>query len=391
MPLVSIIIPTHNRAGYAIETVRSLLLLPGDVEIIVCDTSISDDISPAFTGAEKFRLIRPNKPVMSVVDNFNKALSAATGDYLVFLGDDDFVSDQIVDVASWAKNNSVESIKFTFPVLYFWNDFGNSAKWGASGSSLQVNKFSGKVSTDNPIFSLNAAIADLGGGVLNMPRAYAGMISRNLAERIIGKYGELFGGVSPDIYSAALISLESKNNVKIDYPVIIPGASGASTSGQSANGRHHGGLRDNAHIAPFVNLSWDPRIPEFYSVPTVWSFSLVKACERAGIDIPIVSFCRLYVKCFLFQRSYKQFTFESIKSLRQNKGTPKVFVGLFAAVICESFTIAKKIVGRVVNRRAKDSRLTIIKDIKDISAAKSETEKLLARMQSLVLPEIKNS
>ncbi|MFX7977155.1 hypothetical protein ABTK65_20135, partial [Acinetobacter baumannii] len=86
-------------------------------------------------------------------------------------------------------------------------------------------------------------------------------------ERIVARHGELFGGVSPDIYSAALISLESQKSYQVDFPIVIPGACAGSTSGKSAQGRHVGGLRDNAHIGAFKNLVWDARVPEYYSVP----------------------------------------------------------------------------------------------------------------------------
>ncbi|WP_374220708.1 hypothetical protein [Deefgea sp. CFH1-16] len=41
------------------------------------------------------KIVRPPNSI-SVVDNFNIALNAADGDYLVFIGDDDFVSDEIL-------------------------------------------------------------------------------------------------------------------------------------------------------------------------------------------------------------------------------------------------------------------------------------------------------
>src|SRR3546814_1908638 len=81
-----------------------------------------------------------------------------------------------------------------------------------------------------------------------MPRAYCGLISLTLIKRILADHDALFGGVSPDIYSAALISAHSVNALDIDFPAVIPGASGASTAGQSAAGRHVGALRDNDHI-----------------------------------------------------------------------------------------------------------------------------------------------
>jgi glycosyltransferase involved in cell wall biosynthesis len=47
-PLVSIIIPTHNRTKYAIPTIRTLLAISDQIEIVVCDTTSEDYISREF-------------------------------------------------------------------------------------------------------------------------------------------------------------------------------------------------------------------------------------------------------------------------------------------------------------------------------------------------------
>src|SRR3546814_5068960 len=54
-----------------------------------------------------------------------------------------------------------------------------------------------------------------------MPRAYCGLISLTLIKRILADHDALFGGVSPDIYSAALISAHSVNALDIDFPAVI--------------------------------------------------------------------------------------------------------------------------------------------------------------------------
>ena len=113
MPLVSVIIPTHNRARYAVPTIRSVLAASPDIVVVVCDTSEVDLISSEFKNDLRLRLIRPNR-VINVVDNFNEALSAATGDYLVFIGDDDFVSSKIFDVAKWALNVNASAPGFPY-------------------------------------------------------------------------------------------------------------------------------------------------------------------------------------------------------------------------------------------------------------------------------------
>lgn len=358
MSVLSVIIPTHNRARYAIPSIKSILNLSDEIQVVVCDSSPVDEISDAFRGLypeSRLKLVRATEGI-SVVDNFNLGLQSADGEYLVFIGDDDFVSKEIIDVALWAIANEVDAIKFNFPALYYWDDFKHSTRGDSYFGTLHLSPFTGEVVRHDVKASVDYALDNFGGGVFGMPRAYAGMISSKLAKRIEGQYGALFGGVSPDIYSSLLIATESTSCVLIDYPVIVPGASGQSTSGKSVTGGHYGALRDNAHIAPFKNLVWDARIPEFYSVPTVWSYSLLKAVEkvqsRGGKSLN-PNFGRLLLKCFVyFPGSYK-YTLVSLKALCAQYGYLKIATQLTVSVCSEFVWGVSRIVNRVRARYVK--------------------------------------
>ncbi|WP_248730784.1 glycosyltransferase family A protein [Pseudomonas sp. MWU13-2517] len=348
MTLLSVIIPTHNRAHYAVQSISSILELSPDIQVVVCDSSPVDDISDHFVdsySASRLKLIRSGHGI-SVVDNFNLGLDSADGEYLVFIGDDDFVGKEIVQVAEWARGKKIDSVKFNFPALYYWDDFKHSTQGNAYSATLHITPFDGSVTPHDLKASMRHALDNFGGGVFDMPRAYAGMISADLARRIKLKYGQVFGGVSPDIYSSFLIANESNACVLVDYPVIIPGASGMSTSGQSSSGGHYGKLRDNAHIAPFKNLVWDERIPEFYSVPTVWSYSLLKAVEKVeaseGLNLH-PNFGRVLVKCLVyFPRSYKE-TFSSFRRTAAHYGYAKVIYQVVRSVWAEFAWVLSRI------------------------------------------------
>lgn len=352
MPILSVIIPTHNRARYAIPTIHAVLAASVKIEVVVSDSSEVDAISSAFAGhpdLARIKFLRPEHD-FSVVENFNFAMSQASGDYLVFIGDDDFVSENIADVAHWAKSQDIDAIKFSFPAHYYWGDFSSSTRWKAVGNSLSLTKFTGKVVRHDAKAALAQALANFGGDVGEMPRAYAGMISKKCADAIVHKYGALFGGVSPDIYSAALISIEAVRCAHIDYPIIIPGASGASTSGQSARGEHVGGLRDNPHIGAFKNLIWDARIPEFYGVQTVWSYSLLKAVEHAPSWLVKVSFARLFVKCAIFHNAYFDELKTAVKAQAHEVGWGYLLWTFITASFAEGICILAKLNKRYFNK-----------------------------------------
>ncbi len=370
-PVVSVIIPTHERAQYAVPTIRAMLGLKGGVEVVVCDTSAEDHISEALRDIEdpsRLKIVRPGR-VLSVVDNFNTALSAATGRYLTFIGDDDFVSEQIVTVSDWAEVNHIDAIKFSFPALYYWPDFRHKTQGSAFAGTLRTSPFSGTVTEHDAKAAALQALSNFGGGVMDMPRAYAGLISRALVDRVQDKYGALFGGVSPDIYSAFLISQESQKCVRIDYPIIVPGASGASTAGQSANGKHVGALRDNAHIRPFLHLVWDQRIPEFYSVPTVWSYSLLKAVEQHGEFVERINFARLYLKCLIFHRLFNNHTLRAMATYRQHVKIDRIFLSSFKAALSELNWIAGKGTSRLLQKVKKNHREEVVRGLENTIAA----------------------
>lgn len=361
MPLLSVIIPTHNRAKYAVSTIKSVLSISELIQVVVTDSSSVDEISSHFqnlTDQSRLKLIRTSDSI-SVVENFNIARQAADGEYLVFIGDDDFVSSEIVSLAVWAKTNAVDSLKLNFPVLYYWPDFRHASRGDVYAGTLHVSPFSGKIKSHSAKNAFWHSLANFGGGVLEMPRAYAGMLSSSLANEIVNKYGALFGGVSPDIYSSAIISIETKNCVTVDFPIVVPGASGESTTGQSASGGHYGKLRENPHISPFRDLVWDHRIPEFYSVPTVWSFSLLKAVElisQIHPDLnPTPNFARLILKCFVYHPAEAKRTMMSLQILFDNYGVWKILWQIIKATFSEFAWGLSRIRNRVLARYVKNN------------------------------------
>ena len=386
-PLLSIVIPTHERARYALPTVRSLLeTLPVEVELVVADTSVGDSLTQALQAlpqAARVRLVRPGHG-LSVVDNFNAGLAHARGEFVLFLGDDDFVLPDVVPLLKEALCRGVDALKFSFPALYHWPDFMHKRRGATFAGTLHLSGFSGAIRPHDPVAALRAAARDLGGGVGEMPRVYAGVVSRGLLDRILAKHGALFGGVSPDIYSATLIASESRHCVYIDYPVVVPGSSGASTAGQSAQGRHVGSLRNNAHIAPFQNLVWNPVVPEFYSVPTVWSYSLLAALERVpGMAQPAMG--RLMARCLFYHRHYRAETLRSLGNWRRTAGLLTTGLELARGMGSELVWIGGKLRTLALQRVA-PRRSTVLNGLADTQAASAALSAWLSACPTRLQP-----
>lgn len=96
---VSIIIPTFNGREFIEKTIESCLKQSyKDLEIIVIDDGSSDGSRELLSAyKEKVTLIF-NKKNLGIVKNINQAVKAITSDYFIFLGHDDLLAENHVEI-----------------------------------------------------------------------------------------------------------------------------------------------------------------------------------------------------------------------------------------------------------------------------------------------------
>lgn len=91
---LSVLLPTRNGAQFLHDCVASILAQPDDdLELIVCDNANDDgtpEVLAAFAGDPRLKVMRLEQPV-AVTDNWNAALAASDGDYVLMMGDDDYL------------------------------------------------------------------------------------------------------------------------------------------------------------------------------------------------------------------------------------------------------------------------------------------------------------
>lgn len=93
-PLITIAIPTFNRAALLKQCVASVLVQTHDrFEIVVSDNASTDETQAILSefGDDRLRIIRQDKNI-GLIPNWNAALAAARGDYVIFLSDDDRIA-----------------------------------------------------------------------------------------------------------------------------------------------------------------------------------------------------------------------------------------------------------------------------------------------------------
>ncbi|MCA3388930.1 MAG: glycosyltransferase [Roseomonas sp.] len=114
-PEFSVLLPTRNRASLlveAIESVRSQNF--EDWEIIVSDNASIEDVQGIIKKFDDPRIVylRSDEP-LSVTDNWNRAIDAAQGSWIVMLGDDDGL------VPGYFENMLAASVSLNSPDIIY--------------------------------------------------------------------------------------------------------------------------------------------------------------------------------------------------------------------------------------------------------------------------------
>ena len=113
-PLVSVIIPTHNRSHFLAEAIDSICTQTfGDFELIVVDDGSSDGTQALLEarGSEDKRIIPISLDANAGCNHArNVALDRARGRYIAFLDDDDLAMPQRLDVLG--QNVSDRSLRW---------------------------------------------------------------------------------------------------------------------------------------------------------------------------------------------------------------------------------------------------------------------------------------
>lgn len=373
-PKISIAIPTRNRSDYLIDSVNIILEHCPGAQIAVSDNSDTDALRERLAEhiAAGTVVYEHCADLRSVVQNFEHAVGLATGDWVMCIGDDDAIGPGLAEVVDWATAHEVEAVVSygdAFAASYFWPGVRSKYYGDGYSSKLFIWPFNGKAMLIDGVSELRRVSSRLGGNLGALPRIYHGLVSRALIDRIIKRHGHLFGGVSPDIFSAALISANSKRSAFVDFPFVIPGSSAKSTAGQGAERSDRAQLRQTDHIARFgEGLQWDARIPEFYSPQTVWAYSLVRALEELPELGIRPAFGRLYARCFLYCRSYTADTWRTFQDQARHAGRLGVLLSTVAGICSEILDLSGKVLRRLRAPRAMGNAHRI-ENLSTISAA----------------------
>ncbi len=276
-PLLSIVIATKNRTEYCIAAIKSIR----ETNEVLVEINIADNSDDAtvkdFLESENFQNINYvyDPQPKSSIDNFNLAMGLATGEYVCMIGDDDTILPNIIELTEWAKKNDIDSISCSNYIGYYWPGAYSKFPQGVlfiPNCKREIKK----IDVESKLKSLiqNGMVEF---SQYSLPKTYHGIVKLEILYEIKRITGNFYGGLSPDIYSAVALACIVKTHYSVTKPFTIAGVCRKSTASASIRGEHSGRLSDAPHFKYRGNYLWDKKVPEYYSISTIWSESGLKA------------------------------------------------------------------------------------------------------------------
>lgn len=235
-PALTICVPSRNRQPTFLQTIRDLLASPRqDIEFVFADNSDDPSVADAFMAGIKdprVRYLPSADHALPMQDNWERTMATATGEWITFIGDDDYVDPDIADtIAEIARRRpDVDAIGWG-RMSFKWPDYrpfaGNACV--ALGNSVSL---ADRQEQFEVLFQWK--------GASPIPKTafsvYHGAVRRSAMQRIRAQFSNrYFEHPTVDFDCACKLLLMAREMVYVDRTVSVLGATASSNS--SAMGR----------------------------------------------------------------------------------------------------------------------------------------------------------
>lgn len=295
------------------DCIRSLRRLPSDeVEIVISDNSDDNSIMQSMLQCEFNDMPNINyshtTDYYSSTGNSDRVTDMATGEYCCFIGDDDSVSMQLLDVVKYLKKNNLPGCVCDV-AYYYWPDIvfrGKSKPALSFYKNVQPLKMLDAKQVMNEVLSYGLQ------DIKYLLRTYHGVVAKNVLDSVKTGTGKYYPGLSPDMANAVAVTASVDKYPYICLPLIVSGYSYKSTGGMGARNAHTGSLENCKHIDRDDIDNWTPEIPKVWLGYTVWAEAGCKSLMAMGCDdyIKKVNLSAMLAKTWLRYPEYRQLVYD---------------------------------------------------------------------------------
>lgn len=272
MPLLSIIIPTRDRARYLGASIATALqATDAPLEVLVLDNASADDTADVVSRIADPRLrYARSEQRLSMRDNFERGLSMAQGDYVGFIGDDDGIFAGAVNrVHAIFEDPEVQAIAAA-RAHYYWPDLVGDRR----GSALLPRGRGVERRYSRDELSSLLATSDY----YRLPCVYHGFVRRVLIEQ--NRKDRFFLSSQVDIYSAIALSMTDIVFAFSHDPLVINGGSARSNGASHFGG---GTTEERQNWKQEDDLGFLPGFDNFATVGVLIIESALRYAQAFGL------------------------------------------------------------------------------------------------------------
>ena len=301
-PLLTIVIPTLNRSETLFWTIRTVVEQGyGNLKIIISDNCSDDDTSEVVNRFLDERLeYRKTPQRFTMTQHFEYVLNYVNDGYISILGDDDGFLPNALEKVSFI-------IKKFKPVAIGWR-FGNY-NWPGLPCYFMIpmaNYFRIIDSRKEIKRIFKESIYN----TVRFPSLYGGFISMDLINDLKTKNnGIFFHSRIPDFFSGAFIAANTKQYIRLEFPITLNATSkhstGYATVNTTADQRTFENLRSDEGNIPFhpslkfIRCNVVPVAESLLQVnrliPTFPKVSIEKVIDEIIIELAVESDCNKFL------------------------------------------------------------------------------------------------
>lgn len=221
----SVLLPTRNGGNLLENCISTILGQPyDDLELIVSDNANTDSTQNVLASISdpRLKVIRTEEPV-SVTENWNQALNASSGDYILMMGDDDCL------IPGYFKRMDQVLEKFDFPDCITCNGFSYIDAGSINGNT--ENYYRDPFYQFGPEFSEGFLSGEMRFDIVKDMFRFKVCLPLNMQPHLVSRRareyigGDLFRPPFPDHFALNALLMHAKSWVFVPEKLIVIGVS----------------------------------------------------------------------------------------------------------------------------------------------------------------------
>jgi glycosyltransferase involved in cell wall biosynthesis len=222
MPMFSVLLPTHNKAEFLPYAIESILnQQEQDWELIISNNASTDGTDEILAEVKDPRIkISRSDEKLKLTDNWNRAYNMATGNYVLMMGDDDYLLPN--NLSEFRK--TIE--KFPLDKLFY----SNLASYFIDKRRLEYVEDTGEIVPESWQKHLHWMFAY---AYQMYPPSV--IFERKFMEQNKGSDGQAYQCAFPDFYLHSLLAIRNGRTIHVKKTLCVAGRSVKSLSIQQAS------------------------------------------------------------------------------------------------------------------------------------------------------------